>query len=941
MGLARTLVYFATAILVVVAVAANAPGANEVRKEYSIGFILPAAKSGKAPSHELDSAWIALQLFLNQLDAPTGKRNFIKKHLLRIDDAEVLPKIKLIPKWEKTHPEGDGQEPEEIAREFAADPSVVAVIGHAYSREALKVGEIYQKAGLVMISPKASNPDVTGKSDWVFSMIYDDLWQGAVLAAYVYNVLRLPEWCEEKSKSAGRPKPERPGDSQVKKQKTNAGAQTCESKRCPVRRVAVIHSKESAYSRRLLKNFVAQSKNVKPPPESVEYSELQEKIDLLAEKGNRVDIDCVVVLLSSSATLDVIETLRENDVAATIVVPDALAERRYADAVNRAMQGLRDDSAKARRLKKQKDGSSVPPATKRASNGFEPRVLVANPYFSEMSPVVSHDFRVLYRTRQKEKLNRQEAERSEAVERIKEDLATIVDETDSVPEKVAGQGMPQESLEPTNMAILYVDAALLVVEAIRSLDNKEDKQPWTALELRPKIKTFLKGLGRDSALDGLSGKLFFDPESGASKRDLIFSWMRKGNFTPAFTQLTTAPNDHHERDEEVDVLGTTMLRRHVVLVGMDFYRINEVDLVGQRFDMEVLVWFKWVGPDGLFEEPQTGTTDDEEIRFWNGIFGIEDHTMELVERGCVSKVGYNYVSFKVKGTYLTEFKLKEFPFDQQRVDVKLSLSPGSDKLLLVVDKFNLVPNPDFQIFPKQYNYIWPKDPDEYLLTHAAGTWRLRSRLGDPYHESESGRGVEFSVYRTEIEFGRNPWSYLILMLLPLGILNGVSLAVFWVPLRDFGVRITLVLTAMLSVLVFHLAQAGELPKVGYLTRADLFFIGAYLSMSVNIGVTILIQWLRNKEEDKQRFDWFAKKDQVSQAQFVNSVGRYVLSAITVSYYLYLIGPVLRGKISFGTIIYALCCTFAVWLVYEFFAWNPNAWGRLKGIFWTLWRRRAT
>src|SRR6266850_1621347 len=57
-----------------------------------------------------------------------------------------------------------------IAQQLADDPAVVAVIGHLTSSASLAAGRVYGEARhpLLMISPSASSPDLSGVSPYMF-----------------------------------------------------------------------------------------------------------------------------------------------------------------------------------------------------------------------------------------------------------------------------------------------------------------------------------------------------------------------------------------------------------------------------------------------------------------------------------------------------------------------------------------------------------------------------------------------------------------------------------------------------------------------------------------------------------------------------------------------------------------------------------------------------
>ncbi len=86
----------------------------------------------------------------------------------------------------------DAADPEraiELAAEFAADPSVVAVVGHVTSGAMLHAAPIYADSGLVAVSPTATSPDITRSGDWVFRVCPSDVEHGPALARWLSGPL--------------------------------------------------------------------------------------------------------------------------------------------------------------------------------------------------------------------------------------------------------------------------------------------------------------------------------------------------------------------------------------------------------------------------------------------------------------------------------------------------------------------------------------------------------------------------------------------------------------------------------------------------------------------------------------------------------------------------------------------------------------------------------
>src|SRR5437773_12233922 len=77
------------------------------------------------------------------------------------------------------------------AQQLVDDPTVVAVIGHLNSSASLAAGPIYGEARrpVVMITPSAPSPDLSGINPFVFRACPSDLSHGAQLARYARHML--------------------------------------------------------------------------------------------------------------------------------------------------------------------------------------------------------------------------------------------------------------------------------------------------------------------------------------------------------------------------------------------------------------------------------------------------------------------------------------------------------------------------------------------------------------------------------------------------------------------------------------------------------------------------------------------------------------------------------------------------------------------------------
>ncbi len=89
--------------------------------------------------------------------------------------------------------EDDGGTPEggaAVANKLVSDPTVVAIAGHIFSGATEAAMPIYEKVGIPMMSPSATNPPLTQKGSLVFNRVaFTDAAQGKFAAEYLKNTL--------------------------------------------------------------------------------------------------------------------------------------------------------------------------------------------------------------------------------------------------------------------------------------------------------------------------------------------------------------------------------------------------------------------------------------------------------------------------------------------------------------------------------------------------------------------------------------------------------------------------------------------------------------------------------------------------------------------------------------------------------------------------------
>jgi branched-chain amino acid transport system substrate-binding protein len=86
---------------------------------------------------------------------------------------------------------GDPKESANLAQKYTSDSTVVAQIGDFTSTCCLAAQPIYDRAGMVQLSPTASHTKFTVGSIWSFSIVGAQIYEQPVMADLAYNKLKL------------------------------------------------------------------------------------------------------------------------------------------------------------------------------------------------------------------------------------------------------------------------------------------------------------------------------------------------------------------------------------------------------------------------------------------------------------------------------------------------------------------------------------------------------------------------------------------------------------------------------------------------------------------------------------------------------------------------------------------------------------------------------
>jgi len=251
----------------------------------------------------------------------------------------------------------------------------------------------------------------------------------------------------------------------------------------------------------------------------------------------------------------------------------------------------------------------------------------------------------------------------------------------------------------------------------------------------------------------------------------------------------------------------------VVKVGAWINTIEKVDAPAQTFTVDFYLWFKYkdVKPD---------------IEFLRGT-----PRMDLIVEE--ERPTENYLEYRVRGAYVEPFDFRDFPLDEHFLSISLE-----DKNH---DATELIFEPDVEESGV--------DPNLSVAGWDVKDFRLYETKHDYPDESYSQFTFGLTVYRSKI-------SAIFKNFLPIIIITLISLLTFAISVKNFGQRVGICVSTLMSAVAYHIAALSGLPALGYLTLFDRIMLVVYTVFLYNLIVSV--QGMRlveaGKAEQAEKFE---------------------------------------------------------------------------------------
>jgi hypothetical protein len=266
-----------------------------------------------------------------------------------------------------------------------------------------------------------------------------------------------------------------------------------------------------------------------------------------------------------------------------------------------------------------------------------------------------------------------------------------------------------------------------------------------------------------------------------------------------------------------------------VTIRMYVNDIVAIDDANQSFTADVMFRADWQDPRLAHPEPEPcraapGQIWTPELQLLNLRIVQRLREPELI----VSPDGAATYLLRSFGDFSFHARLSDFPFDEQELGFYIVSTLGNDEVHLqtgsdLVDIESELSVPNWQItidgIRQHVQYIAPVD-------------RYMPRMD--------------IVLRAKRDSGYYTWQ----QILPMILVIMMTWIVFWIPCEFVPPRVGLAATAVLTLIAYRFAMSSVLPPIAYLTRMDLFVVGASVLVFLGLTATVAVSYIFENHDEK-------------------------------------------------------------------------------------------
>ena len=347
-------------------------------------------------------------------------------------------------------------------------------------------------------------------------------------------------------------------------------------------------------------------------------------------------------------------------------------------------------------------------------------------------------------------------------------------------------------------------------------------------------------------------------------------------------KLNSIDINTRQREDETRTVVRPDSNLVIVYLQISISSIEDIDTVRQEFTCQFYLGVNWEEPQ-LKDEAKDGRSIEWEkcweprIYFQNAV-----EIMNITSSTKLLQPFYDgnpsvQMSYRVKGRFKTLFDLRAFPFDKQRLEIRIvskwadsvvqlketSYKPGylCCKTFLCEQEWDLYKhvigtesctaddcNNDHSLSPNESSRsLETQCKNKIAFLNRSISCVKKGIMKKPVNE---GKPLIFSVFTFSFSIRRKYSFFISNVVLLLALISSLALCPFCVPQAEIGDRLSIISTLLLTAVTFKFVVSQSLPRVSYQTLLDQYVLSCIIyifAMTVIIGVTAKIKFLQQHE----------------------------------------------------------------------------------------------
>lgn len=269
--------------------------------------------------------------------------------------------------------------------------------------------------------------------------------------------------------------------------------------------------------------------------------------------------------------------------------------------------------------------------------------------------------------------------------------------------------------------------------------------------------------------------------------------------------------------------------------GMEVQDIFDLDVSSNSFSADFYYWVK-------MDTADAGT--ENFISFQN--MKQSESTIELIIEEVEGDILYKL--YRVSGIFFVDYKLADFPMDEQEIDIIVEILRPVDEVKVSFDKSSF--EQDTTLLDRFKVPGW--DKIGYFMT--VNNHITKSLRGDPKHQS--GEYNKFKTVSFSLDIKRTFLSGFLEIILPLVMISFISIGLLYTKDLSFATMGEVSVGTFLGIIAFSISLSEMTPSSNYLTKADLLF---WLSFGINFLSFMVIIFLNSIHSEAVLKDFKIKK----------------------------------------------------------------------------------